>query len=421
MHDIMALLRPENCARLARRGHELDTTALAELVTRRAELARERDALRAELNRARRSGAPGPGAAREQAKAAKERLQKVVYEHGQCDSDLRRRVLAIPNLPDDAVPDGGPADPAVEVRWWGRRPEFAGPARDHLDLGTAAGLFDPGRAAKVSGARFVVSRGAGARLERALVSFLLDLHTGAHGYVEHGVPHLVTPDAMTGTGQLPKFAEDLFGTAVGERQLLLIPTAEVPLVNLYREETLDGRDLPLALVAHTPCYRSEAGSYGRDTRGLIRLHQFEKVELVRLCHPDQAAAELELLVGHAEEALRRLDLHYRVVRLRVRDLGFAARQTYDLEVWLPGQDTFREISSCSDCGTFQARRAGIRVRQRDRGTVHAATLNGSGLPIGRTVAAILEQHQQPDGSVAIPAALRPYTGFAQIHPDGSTT
>src|SRR6059058_205160 len=226
----MALLRPENCARLARRGHELDTTALAELVTRRAELARERDALRAELNRARRSGAPGPGAAREQAKAAKERLQKVVYEHGQCDSDLRR-------------------------------PEFAGPARDHLDLGTAAGLFDPGRAAKVSGARFVVSRGAGARLERALVSFLLDLHTGAHGYVEHGVPHLVTPDAMTGTGQLPKFAEDLFGTAVGERQLLLIPTAEVPLVNLYREETLDGRDLPLALVAHTPCYRSEAGSY----------------------------------------------------------------------------------------------------------------------------------------------------------------
>ena len=253
------------------------------------------------------------------------------------------------------------------------------------------------------------------------MSFLLDLHTGAHGYVEHGVPHLVTPDAMTGTGQLPKFAEDLFGTAVGERQLLLIPTAEVPLVNLYREETLDGRDLPLALVAHTPCYRSEAGSYGRDTRGLIRLHQFEKVELVRLCHPDQAAAELELLVGHAEEALRRLDLHYRVVRLRVRDLGFAARQTYDLEVWLPGQDTFREISSCSDCGTFQARRAGIRVRQRDRGTVHAATLNGSGLPIGRTVAAILEQHQQPDGSVAIPAALRPYTGFAQIHPDGSTT
>jgi seryl-tRNA synthetase len=223
---------------------------------------------------------------------------------------------------------------------------------------------------------------------------------------------------MTGTGQLPKFADELFGTGLPGRELLLIPTAEVPLVNLYRDEVLDESALPLALVAHSPCYRREAGSYGRDTRGLIRLHQFDKVELVRLCHPDRAADELDLLVGHAEACLRLLGLHYRVVELRAGDLGFAARRSYDLEVWLPGQGRYREISSCSDCGTFQARRAGIRVRTRDGSKVYAATLNGSALPIGRTLAAILEQHQRADGSVAIPAALAAHAGLTEIGPGG---
>jgi seryl-tRNA synthetase len=323
----------------------------------------------------------------------------------------------VPNVPADEAPDGA-ADAAPRlVRSWGERPEFDFPARDHLELGTALGVLEPARAARLSGARFMVTRGAAARLERALGSFLLDLHTGAHGYLEYGVPHLVTPEAMTGTGQLPKFAEDLFATRVADRDLLLVPTAEVPLVNLFRGEVLDAGALPLGLVARTPCYRAEAGSYGRDTRGLIRLHQFEKVELVRLCHPDRSAAELELLLGHAEAALRRLGLHYRVVELPAGDLGFAARRTYDLEVWLPGQGAYREISSCSDCGTFQGRRAGIRVRDGRRKS-YAATLNGSGLPIGRTLAALLEQYQCADGSVAIPPALVPYMGCSVLRQDG---
>jgi len=230
------------------------------------------------------------------------------------------------------------------------------------------------------------------------------------------VPHLVSTETMTGTGQLPKFAEDLFSTRVAGRELLLIPTAEVPLVNLYRDELIEGTTLPLALTARTPCYRGEAGSYGRDTRGLIRLHQFEKVELVRFCHPDEAASQLELITSHAEEALRRLGLHYRVVDLRAGDLGFSARRTYDLEVWLPSQRTFREISSCSDCGTFQARRANIRMRGQGGRKTFPATLNASGLPIGRTMAALLEQNQRADGTVVLPAALASYAGFREIVP-----
>jgi seryl-tRNA synthetase len=228
----------------------------------------------------------------------------------------------------------------------------------------------------------------------------------------------VTADAMTGTGQLPKFADDLFGTRVGDRDLLLVPTAEVPLVNLFRVEIVDAATLPLALTACTPCYRAEAGSYGRDTRGLIRTHQFEKVELVRLCHPDQAQRELQILLGHAEEGLRRLGLHYRVVDLRAGDLGFSARRTFDIEVWLPAQGEYREVSSCSDCGDFQARRAGIRARERQGRKIFVNTLNGSGLPIGRTMVALLEQGQQEDGSISIPPALVPYTGFSVIHANG---
>lgn len=312
-------------------------------------------------------------------------------------------------------------DPPVEVRRWGPRPMFDFKPRDHAELGAALGILDPTRAVKLSGARFAVTRNSGARLEWALAAFLLDLHTQEHGYVEHGLPHLVSTETMTGTGQLPKFAEDLLATKVAGRDLLLIPTAEVPLVNLYRDELIDESALPVALTAHTPCYRGEAGSYGRDTRGLIRLHQFEKVELVRICHPARADVELRLMLSHAEACLQRLGLHYRVVELRIGDLGFAASRTYDIEVWLPSQGTFREISSCSDCGTFQARRANIRMKGHNGRKTFPATLNGSGLPIGRTMAALIEQYQQADGSVKIPSPLAPYTGFRAISRSGQTT
>ena len=257
-------------------------------------------------------------------------------------------------------------------------------------------------------------------LERALANFFLTLHTSRHGYTEFSLPHLVTRPTMTGTGQLPKFEEDLFKTEVGDRDLFLIPTAEVPLINLHADEILPAENLPYAYTAWTPCYRSEAGSYGRDTRGILRLHQFSKVEMVRISRAEDSRQELETMLSHAEACLRELDLAYRVIKLPAGDLGFSATFTYDIEVWLPSQKTYREISSCSDCGTFQARRAGIRTRAKDGHRGLAATLNGSGLPIGRTMAALLEQHQQQDGSVIIPDALVPYAGFHRIAADGST-
>src|SRR5262249_11340003 len=272
---------------------------------------------------------------------------------------------------------------------------------------------------KLSGSRFSVARGAGARLERALAAFFLDLHTCEHGYCEYSVPAVVTRKAMTGTGQLPKFEEDLLRTEAGGRELFLIPTAEVPVTNLYAQETIDHGLLPLALTAYTECFRGEAGSYGRDTQGILRLHQFGKVELVRVCAADRAADELETMVGHVERCLRALGLAYRVVSLAAGDLGFAAGKTYDLEVWLPSQGCYGEVASCSDCGTFQARRAGIRVRAPDGRKSFTATLNGSGLPIGRTMVAIIEQHQDAKGGVTLPLALHPYTGFARIDPHGA--
>lgn len=424
MHDARALLNGKAVAGLARRGHVLDTTLLAKLVERRSDLVRERDALRADLNRRARSGAGNnrpENADRDHSRDLREHLRTVTDEHRGCETALRDFLLAIPNVPSDEAPDGGPMDPPVEIRRWGHRPMFEFTPRDHADLGAALGILDPVRAVKLSGARFAVTRGSGARLERALAAFLLDLHTQEHGYVEHGLPHLVSTETMTGTGQLPKFAEDLLATKVAGRDLLMIPTAEVPLVNLYRDELIDESALPLALTAHTPCYRGEAGSYGRDTRGLIRLHQFEKVELVRICDPECADAELRLLLSHAEVCLQRLGLHYRVVELRTGDLGFAARRTYDIEVWLPSQGTFREISSCSDCGTFQARRANIRMKGQGGRKTFPVTLNGSGLPIGRTMAALIEQYQRADGSVTIPPVLAPYTGFPAISQRGGTT
>ncbi|HEY3871054.1 MAG TPA: serine--tRNA ligase [Actinocrinis sp.] len=425
MHDPHQILNAaaDTVARLKRRGYRLDLPGLAKLVDERKQAVARGDALRTELNSTTRQLRAAPNGHREtlvaSARALKEEIRLADAARRQYEEELRRLLLTIPNLPLDEVPDGGPQDPPVEVRRWGLRPDADFPPRDHVELATAAGLLDPERAAKLSGSRFAVLRGAAAALERALTAFLLDMHTKEFGYTEYSLPHLVTEQTMTGTGQLPKFEDDLFRTEVADRRLYLIPTAEVPLVNLYRGEVLAPADLPLALTAHTACYRSEAGSYGRDTRGLVRLHQFSKVELVRLCAREEAPQQLELMLRHAEECLRRLGLHYRVVQLRAADLGFSARRTFDLEVWLPGQDCFREISSVSDCGSFQARRAEITVRRGGR-KEYVATLNGSGLPIGRTLVAILEQYQQADGSVTIPPALAPYAGFHEISPAGRT-
>ncbi|MEU8699005.1 serine--tRNA ligase [Streptomyces sp. NPDC048680] len=425
MHDPQELLRPGAQAerRLSRRRYVLDTDTLTKLVRQRAEAIAHRESVRGQLNTVTRKLAAQRGL-REQgdldaAKELKGQIPAADEAQRIAESDLQTFLLAVPNVPSDQAPDGGPEDSPVEIRRCGRQPAFAFEPRDHVDLATSAGILDLARAGKLSGSRFAVFRGAGAVLERALASFLLDLHTKEHHYVEHSVPHLVTPQTMQGTGQLPKFAEDLFATHVADRSLYLIPTAEVPLVNLYRDETLGERDLPLSLTAHTACFRSEAGSYGRDTRGLIRLHQFSKVELVRMCLLKDVEDQLQLLLAHAEACLHRLGLHYRVVDLRAGDLGFSARRTYDIEVWLPSQQCFREISSVSECGDFQGRRAGIRVKHAGA-KEHVATLNGSGLPIGRTVVALLEQNQRGDGSITVPPALVPYTGFHTINPDGST-
>lgn len=424
MHDPQELLRPGARAaeRLKRRHYALDTDALDKAVRRRAEAIAHREALRARLNAVTKQ-LGGPGTRTQEdldaAKALKGRIREADEAQRTAESHLRDLLLLVPNVPSDEAPEGGSDEPPVEIRRWGERPEFAFAPRDHVELASSAGLLDLPRATKLSGARFAVFRGAGAALERALCSFLLDLHTKEYGYTEYSLPYLVTPEAMTGTGQLPKFADDLFATRVADRDLYLIPTAEVPLVNLYANEVLAAGDLPLGLTAHTACFRSEAGSYGRDTRGVIRLHQFAKVELVRVCPLDDAATQLQLLLGHAEECLRRLGLHYRVVDLRAGDLGFSARRTFDIEVWLPSQQGFREISSVSDCGDFQGRRAGVRVKRGPR-KEYVATLNGSGLPLGRTVVALLEQNQRGDGSIAIPPALVPYTGFHTIEPDGGT-
>ncbi len=423
MHDPQQLLDAgtDVVARLARRGYRLDLPRLAQLVQDRKQAVARGDALRAELNTATRRLRDAPNGHRDtlvaSARTLKEQIREADSARQRHESALRDLLLAIPNPPLESVPDGGPQDPAVELSRWGTEPQFSFPPKDHVELAVAAGLLDAERASKLSGARFAVLRGAGAALERALAAFLLDLHTEEFGYVEYSLPHLVSPQTMTGTGQLPKFEDDLFATTIADRRLYLIPTAEVPLVNLYRGETLAPDDLPLALTAHTACYRSEAGSYGRDTRGLIRLHQFSKVELVRLCAVEDATRQFELMVAHAEECLRRLGLHYRTVQLRAADLGFSARRTYDLEVWLPGQNCFREISSISDCGTFQARRAEITLRRGGR-KEHVVTLNGSGLPIGRTLVAVLEQYQRADGSITVPRALVPYTGFREISPEG---
>ncbi|MFH9757633.1 serine--tRNA ligase [Streptomyces anulatus] len=422
MHDVRELIEqgPDAVARLARRGHTLSLADVTAAHRRRTALREGADRLRAELKRLSRSGPAGGGgrSAREAGRLLREQVQLAEAQVRVVEQELTGVLQAVPNLPLDAVPDGHTEKDAVEIRRGGPDPVAADPARHHAAVGEALGILDGARSAKLSGARFSVARGAGARLQRALSAFFLDLHTQEHGYTEYAVPYLVTRETMTGTGQLPKFEEDLFSTRVGDRELFLIPTAEVPLINLVAREVLEAGQLPLALTACTPCFRAEAGSYGRDTRGILRLHQFEKVELVRVCAPEDAGRELLAMVTQAEECLRLLGLSYRVMLLPAGDLGFSARMTYDLEVWLPGSDAFREISSVSDCGTFQSRRAGIRVKGPKGSRFHPVTLNGSALPVGRTVAALLEQGRQSDGSVTLPEALIPYAGFARIEPGG---
>jgi seryl-tRNA synthetase len=323
----------------------------------------------------------------------------------------------VPNLPHDSVPVGRGSEDNVEARRWGAPPKFDFTPKPHWELGEKLGVLDLERGAKLAGARFTVYWDLGAKLERALANFMLDLHTGEHGYTEVLPPYLVNSESMYGTGQLPKFAADSFRVADGDKDLWLIPTAEVPVTNLYRDETLAGARLPVSLAAYTPCFRSEAGSYGKDVRGIIRQHQFQKVELVKFAHPEHSYDELEKLTHNAETVLQKLGLHYRVVTLCTADMGFSSAKTYDIEVWLPGQGLFREISSCSNFESFQARRANIRFRPEGKGkTEFVHTLNGSGLAVGRTWVAIVENYQQADGSVVIPEVLRPYIGTDRITP-----
>ena len=342
-------------------------------------------------------------------KALSARLKEAEAELPAIERKMEEYLHAIPNVPDPSVPDGAGEEENPVVRTWGSPRTFPFPVKDHVDLGAALDILDFDRAVKIAGGRFCLSKGAGALLERALINFMLDVHTREHGYLEVLPPFLANSASFFGTGQLPKFEEDLF--RVAGTDYFLVPTAEVPVTNIVRDEILDAASLPLKMTAYTPCFRAEAGSYGKDTRGMIRQHQFNKVEMVRICRPEESAQELEKLTDDAEEILRRLDLPYRVVTLCTGDLGFSSAKTYDIEVWVPSQGRYREISSCSTFTDFQARRARIRFREGTSGKTRLAhTLNGSGLAVGRTVVAILENFQREDGTVDVPEALRPYMG-----------
>ncbi len=372
-------------------------------------LKRDQNASGEEVARAKREGRDPSGIFAEN-KARSARIRDLETELADVERQRDARLLTLPNLPHETVPIGKSAANNAEIKKCGTPPSFDFTPKPHWELGADLGILDFERATRMSGARFSVLLGAGARLARALINFMLDLHTREHGYKEIEPPFLVNTAALTGTGNLPKFEQDVFKIA-GDWDLFLIPTAEVPLTNLHREEILDGRDLPLKYTAYTPCFRSEAGSYGADVRGLIRQHQFDKVELVKFTTPEQSHAELEALTRDAETVLERLNLPYRRVLLCTGDMGFASAKTYDIEVWLPSQETYREISSCSNTEAFQARRAAIRFRPDGTGKAQLAhTLNGSGLAVGRTLIAILENFQQRDGSVVVPEALRPYVG-----------
>jgi len=409
-------------ARLRARG--LDPSAdLADLSSLEAErrrliplvenLKREQNEAGELVARAKREGRDPSGIFAEN-KARAGRVRELETELAGIEQRRDARLLVLPNLPHESVPVGKSANDNVEVRTWGTKPVMDFAPKGHLDLGLALGIVDFERATRMSGARFAALMGAGARMSRALINFMLDVHTREHGYFEVEPPFLVNRAALTGTGNLPKFEEDLFKIA-GDWDLFLIPTAEVPLTNLHREEILDGRHLPIKYTAYTPCFRSEAGSYGADVRGLIRQHQFDKVELMKFTAPEQSHEELEKLTRNAESILERLGLPYRRMLLCTGDMGFASAKTFDIEVWLPSQNTYREISSCSNCEAFQARRAQIKFRPDGTGKAqYVHTLNGSGLAVGRTIIAIVENYQQKDGSVIVPEALRPYMGIDVI-------
>lgn len=351
----------------------------------------------------------------EKTKQMREQIPALEKEVEEQDSKLRAILTTIPNIPHESVPVGKDEHDNKVMKVWGEPPKFDFKPKPHWELGEELGVLDLERAAKITGARFALYWDLGAKLERALMNFMLDLHTREHGYTEVLPPYMVNSDSMYGTGQLPKFAADLFRVPHGERDLWLIPTAEVPVTNIYRDETLDAARLPISLTAFTPCFRSEAGSYGKDVRGIIRQHQFQKVELVKFTRPEESYEQHEKLTRDAEQILEKLGLHYRRVLLCTGDMGFASAKTYDLEVWLPGQGLFREISSCSNFEAFQARRANIRFKpESKKGTELLHTLNGSGLAIGRTWVAIMENYQQADGTVMVPEALRPYVGADRI-------
>ncbi len=400
--------------RLCTRGGGPYLDGFRQLDDRRRALLRESEALKALRNTVSEEIARIKDKSQAQAKILEmrevsQKIKGMDDELKVVDEELQNLLMIIPNLPSPSTPAGRSEQDNVLVRSWGEPRSFSFQAKPHWELGEELGILDFERGAKLAGARFTLYRGAGARLERALINFMLDLHTIEHGYDEVLPPFMVNRDSMTGTGQLPKFEDDLFRMV--DPEYFLIPTAEVPVTNIHRGEILKRDDLPISYTAYTPCFRREAGSYGKDTRGLIRQHQFNKVELVTFAHPAESDAVLERLTSHAENVLQRLGLPYRVMALCSGDIGFSASKTYDLEVWLPGQNCYREISSCSNFGDFQGRRAGIRFREDDKAKpefVH--TLNGSGLAVGRTLVAILENFQQQDGSVLIPEKLRPYMG-----------
>ncbi|CDG17260.1 serine--tRNA ligase [Xenorhabdus doucetiae] len=405
--------------KLARRGYTLDVETLRQLEERRKVLQVETETLQAERNS--RSKAIGAAKARgenieplrQEVNQLGEKLDSAKAELETLQAEIRNIALSMPNIPDDASPDGKDDSDNLEISRWGEPRQYDFEIKDHVSLGELTGGLDFAAAVKLTGSRFVVMKGQIARLHRAIAQFMLDLHTEQHGYLETYVPYLVNHDSLYGTGQLPKFGEDLFHTRPLEEETgshyALIPTAEVPVTNLVRDEILDESMLPLKMTAHTPCFRSEAGSYGRDTRGLIRMHQFDKVELVQVVHPEKSMEALEELTGHAEKVLQLLNLPYRKMLLCTGDMGASARKTYDLEVWLPAQNTYREISSCSNMWDFQARRMQARFRGKDdKKTQLVHTLNGSGLAVGRTLVAVMENYQQADGRIEIPEALRPY-------------
>jgi len=404
--------------KLAQRGMAGALDNFRDVDSKRRKLLTEVEALKSrrnlaseEIGRLKQQGLDAADRIREMRQGSDE-IKRRDEEVRRLDDELRQILTNVPNVPHPSVPVGRSSEENQEIRRWGEPPAFAFPARPHWEIGEALGILDLGRAAKIAGARFAVYWDLGAKLERALANFMLDVHAREHGYREVLPPAIVNSASLFGTGQLPKFSADLF--RLENTDLWLIPTAEVPVTNLFRDEVLDAADLPVSLAAYTPCFRSEAGSYGKDTRGIIRHHQFQKVEMVKFAHPSSSYEELERLTGHAEALLQKLGLPYRVVALCTGDLGFSAAKTYDLEVWLPGQGVYREISSCSNFESFQARRANIRFRAGGKGKsefVH--TLNGSGLPTGRTWMAIVENYQQADGSVVIPEVLRGYLGGAE--------